>query len=743
MGETKSLKKYLCGIFIIIFFQVSLYAQQADTTDIWELSLAALQDMDITTASMFMEKATEAPSIITVITAREIKNIGAKNLEEAIRGTVGLDIIAKPFQPLSYIGVRGLYSTGSNNKIKIMLDGHMLQSVVGDPFFHINHLPVENIKQIEIIRGPGSALYGTNAFIGVLNIITKDSAFPSKISVAGGSYNTLSNSAEFSFKKKKLKTHFYADYKRTNGPSLLIESDVSLLNNGELYSAAPGKTTEFNENYTFQTNLSYGNFYFNGFYQALTTQCAVGVFYALTDEDEIKSYIGFGEMGYKIPISKTSNIRLKAYYDYYYYDGLYETQSEETAVIYSERFPENPYPEDAGVFLKVNSNSAVFGSEMTFNFQPISSVTFLAGASYEFLDQYAIKFITNANLTGSPITFGGVEYQPFQYYGFLRDVSDVANWNRNAERTIKAIFGQSTCDLRQFFSLEKLAENITLTVGLRYDSYDDVGSSANPRIGLVYSPTKKLTFKFLFGKSFRAPFFHELFQASNSVSFGNVNLKPENIYTSEIQVGYKFSKKLRGTLTHFNTEVKDLILRDFQRQYNNFGKIHSYGVEGELKRMTAAKDYVYLNATYQAVHNITHETIFNSAGASYKKPIFHPGEVPNFVGNIGFNKKLCSRANLNIAVNYVSARYRSDEKTLTEDGEIKLLDGRDHLHGRTLLSASILIKNLLSNLKGMEVQITGFNLLNTDHRDPETSGAIYYDIPRAGRHFMARLSYQF
>lgn len=711
--------------------------------NLWELSLEQLQKLKITSAAGFAQTPANAPSVVTVVTAHEIRNMGAKTIEEALRGVTGLDMVAKSYQPLAYIGVRGLFSTGSNNKIKIMVDGHMLQSAVGDPFFHINSLPIENIKQIEIIRGPGSALYGTNAFIGVLNIITQDGSESNRLTASGGSFKTAGSSLQLSARKKKLSTYFYADFNRTDGPSRRIQSDISAVGFGPQFSAAPGYSTESNQYQTFQTKLGFGNFYFNGFYQTLKTECAVGVFYALTDEDDIRSDIGFGQAGYELPLFDLGKIKIQVYGDYYNYNGFYETQSEESSRIYSEKYPDNPFPSHQGINLRVRSNLIVTGTEMTAELKPWPALHIVTGGSHEYIDQYKVRFYNNANLTGSPISFEGVEYQPFQYYGQMRDVSDVANWNQDATRRISAIYSQATIDFLNIDLFKTVGDVLQMTVGARYDDYSDMGNSLSPRLGLVYAPDPKIYFKVLYGEAFRAPFFHELFQASNSVTFGNVDLQPENINTFEVLTGYQFTPNINGSITYFTTRVTNLILRDAQRQYNNFGQMLANGIEMEMRFKYTTSDYGYLNATFQNVQNTTHEQIDAPDGSIYSKSTFYPGNVPAFIGNIGINRSLSKQVNLNLSLNYTSARRRSEEKSFDAEGNLMWIDNREPMEGRVLITTSVLLRQLHPCCPGLSFQITGYNLLNVDHRDPGPVNRIDYDIPRAGRHFWARLAYTF
>ncbi|MFA7287526.1 MAG: TonB-dependent receptor [Melioribacteraceae bacterium] len=742
MKTIKDFRKiFLLSLIMICLFPAISPSQIKDTSDVWEMDLETLQKIKISAASLILQYPSEAPSSVSVITAEEIKNMGASNLEEILRGIVGFDIISKPFQPLPYIGIRGLFSTGSNNKIKIMLDGHTLQTFVGDLFFHTNTLPIENIKQIEIIRGPGSAIYGSNAFIGVINIITKDD-FPNEINAYGGTYNTFGTSLSYNYEKDDFKGRIFAGLNKTEGPSLFVESDLASLRFGEKYSAAPGYTTEFSRNLTLQSSIVYKELFFDGFFQALKTQSAIGANYSLTDEDQIRSCIGYGKLGYRFEFSNNSKVQVTTYYDNAIHNSKYELLSEQTTKYFSELFPATPYQKDEGVEIIVKSKNYVYGGELITENKLTPFLNLIGGFSADYYVQTDIHNYSNANTTAASLTLDGNVYLPFQNFGSMRDMTSIAIWNRNTTRTVTAFFGQILLDMKNAFSLSTI-DGLSVTIGARHDTYSDIGSTFNPRIGLVFSPTNKFHFKILYGKSFRAPFFHELFQTGSVVTFGNTDLRPENIYTSEFLIGYSPSLNIHVDLSYFNTQVKDLILRDANSKYNNFGKVEASGFELDFKYKLNYSDYFYINSTFQNVVNTTNETIYNSSGTSYKKSDFSPGGISAFVFNFGLNYLIIEQINFNISMNYVGPKKRSDEKTIDNSGNIYSKDKRNNIPAHSLVSCSVIFKDLFSFMNGLDLQLTGYNLMNTKYYDPESTGQIPNDIPRAGRHFIAKISYSF
>jgi len=173
------MKKILLNSLIIVVISCTLtnFAISQDTTkvDLYDMDLSALMEMTVTTASKKAQSVDEAPAAVTVITKEDLMFYGADNLGEALRLVPGMEIIQG--SDANYeISVRGFSRTGysTSNKVLWLVDG---RSVYYDGLggFRMESCPIaiEDIERIEVIRGSGSALYGANAYSGIVNIITK------------------------------------------------------------------------------------------------------------------------------------------------------------------------------------------------------------------------------------------------------------------------------------------------------------------------------------------------------------------------------------------------------------------------------------------------------------------------------------------------------------------------------------------------------------------------------------------
>lgn len=163
--------------FLVILLAVSRARAQesADDDAVDELDLVKLLSVEVSTASKTAESIDEAPAVITVVTREDIARWGYQSIAEVLEHTVGFYVVDDHILP--NVGVRGM--TGGlgaeSGVVKVMIDGRSVAyRTTSGNWLGIELVPLGSVKQIEIIRGPASALYGADAFLGVVNIITLD-----------------------------------------------------------------------------------------------------------------------------------------------------------------------------------------------------------------------------------------------------------------------------------------------------------------------------------------------------------------------------------------------------------------------------------------------------------------------------------------------------------------------------------------------------------------------------------------
>ena len=272
MNHPKS-HKYLAATTFIICLATSHFpafaeAQNSEQEEfLLEVSLEDLMDLTFETASKYKESTNDAPSVSTIISAEEIAKLGATNLFEVMEKVTSVYMTGSNFFPQNVMAMRGILLGHYDNHILMLFNGRPVrESYAGGVNFAIyNAFPLDSIERLEIIRGPGSVLYGTNAYAGVVNIITKKSDESStKVSLAGGSLDAKSVSLHSSISEANYNIQWGVNYFNENG------WDFSAIdNNGDA------------------GNKNYGEDNLGGYVSAKLYDVELNAFYVRSDQDFI------------------------------------------------------------------------------------------------------------------------------------------------------------------------------------------------------------------------------------------------------------------------------------------------------------------------------------------------------------------------------------------------------------------------------------------------------------------------
>ena len=188
IGCIRPIRIHMKNIFYIATFLLLIcnLLAQSDTTskgssqtilqeDVFSMSMEDLMNVKVTTASKNSEKIQKAPAIISVMSAKEIEGFGALSLSELLDRLTSTYMISTSFAPQGMLALRGKQTEHYNTNVLILIDGRPLRESFHGGYNGIIYsmFPVNSLERIEIIRGPGSVLYGSNAYVGVINLITK------------------------------------------------------------------------------------------------------------------------------------------------------------------------------------------------------------------------------------------------------------------------------------------------------------------------------------------------------------------------------------------------------------------------------------------------------------------------------------------------------------------------------------------------------------------------------------------
>lgn len=567
-------------VIIMGFGAQSVCAQTPSTTEP-DLMLLYENEEVVEIATGTTKPLHLAPSVASVITAKEIKAMGWRTLDEALESVPGLHVSRSSNRLNSLISMRGVH-TDMNAQIVLMMNGMPIKDQINGYRTVRFNLPVQNISRIEVVRGPGSAVYGADAFAGVINIVTKDASEinGSNVGVRAGSFDTQDAWVQYGRRLNSWDVALSVEYSHSDGDhDRIIHSDFQTILDGGPGGASltpgPLETRYKLLNTSLSANRGHWSIWLSN--------------WNLKDAG-----VGAGAAEARDPIGSTDVNLYSALLGYN--DKNFGKNSElDARISYRDTTEENRYrilPPGALAPIGADGNLCVLPTCAV----PAGFVAFPEGylgnpkgfskeirselaLTYKRFESQRIRsaiglehFATDTEETKN---FGpGVLVPPLPASrdGTLVDVTGTANiFMPNSSRSVHYL---SLQDEWQF------APDWELTAGVRYDHYSDFGSTTNPRLALVWATDYNLTSKLLYGRAFRAPTFGELYFKNNPVLKGNQNLTPETIDMLELAFDYRPTFDWTTTLGVFGYRSKDMI-EYVNGEAQNTGRYKGKGAEAE------------------------------------------------------------------------------------------------------------------------------------------------------------------
>lgn len=640
----------------------------------------------IVTATKHVQTLQEAPAIATVITADEIKRMGARNLANILKRVPGFGV-TRGFFGLDQIELRGM-KTDYSEKIKLLIDGHSLNSSEnGGPSWGYDRMPLDNIKRIEIIRGPGSALYGSNAFVGVINIITKDGKDIDGTIVSGGagSYDTWNVNMQTGKRTDNdVDVALSIDYSETIGPKLKIERDSQ---------GNSGYTDDREKKFDAQLKAKYKDLSFNSKYIVRRKGPFIGVINAVNEKSDVDILQFFGDLTYKRSLHEKLDLTVRGYMDEFDWNA------------YWQLLPEKLYPVPGGMLGNPSLRERNIGSELQLDFKPTEQHVLTLGAMYENRQVYDVNVKANfcSDTTSSACIFGSP-------LGSFQDISNRWNWLDEKTRYVKALYLQDVWTP---------TEDLGITAGVRYDEYSDFGGTTNPKAAAVWKFLPRWDMKLMYGEAFRAPSNGELDLKNNPAQLGNPSLKPEKIKTYEVSLGHEIERHASYRVSYFNSFFSDKIQQTgTPLKYDNKGGAKVDGIEAEIRWYFTGDSNTYINGNFTYLRPEDKET-----GRDLP-------EIAKNRGNVELNTAMNRYVNFNTNILMVGERPRA------------VGDTRNPLPAYAVADLALSLKNLY---RGLELRGTVNNLLNQKYEDPSiiTVPQQVSDIPKEGTSYFIKAEYKF
>ncbi len=424
----------------------------------------------------------DTPSFVTVLHSQKLKKLGITNVFEALDLVPGVEL-KKESTGVPIVVFRGVTQKG---EVKLMIDGVTINNSYRGSIYHYLDFPIEMVKRIEVIRGAGSVLYGSNAISGVINIITNSSQKESKnkIFVSTGTFDK----------------HKIGSLLSTNIDDIKLSIDGYFQNSDKTIFVGPnpsgqvGDSDRHLKDYSVGINISDEHFSLLGRVKKSDMGNAYGIFGVLDSDKDKYNNINksiFTQLSYKNSLNKKSDITILAGYTRY-------NQEVKTA---------HPMIPTIDAIYKEQS----YFYELDFISTSFANNELLIGAKYE-----DAKTLESKWSAGKP---------------YLSDPT--------LSRKITSVY------LNDKYSL---ASDLDISAGLRYDHYSDFGNAYSPNLGLVYRLNEEIRFKALYSHAFRAPSWVELTsnknleaEKSNSIEAGIIfkqnqhNILRVNFYASKIK----------------------------------------------------------------------------------------------------------------------------------------------------------------------------------------------------------------
>lgn len=567
---------------ILLFLMgISSAAAVSAQSDEESLMRAFGDEMFISIATGVRQPISLAPAVASVITADDIRAMGATDLDDVLRAVPGLHVSFAPRGYLPIYTIRGIYSENNPQVLVLINDVPITNLYVGNRGELWGGMPVNNISRIEIIRGPGSAIYGADAFAGVINILTKtgEDIDGTETGVRIGSFDTQEAWLLHNQRWRGFDISMSLEVQRTDGHDELVESDAqSVLDNLFLTDAshAPGPVALRRETVDARADIQQGNWRLRLGYQGrYDLGAGAGVALALDPVGSGKSERFNADLTHSIALTQNWDLTSTL--------SFFKTAAEPDLVLYPSGAFDGAFPDGVLARPYVYERHTRFNLSAFYHGFERHSLRVGAGAIHG--DMYRVREIKNyvqspADPTAPPI--------PTDLADVSRDLDRV--FIRPADRKVFYVFAQDEW---------AFSPNWRLTSGIRYDHYSDFGDTVNPRFALVWQVNPSLTSKLMYGRAFRAPAFNELYNINNPVALGNRYLKPETIDTYEVAFNYRHTQKLQTGLNLFKFHMDDVIrFTEPNFQAENKGEIHGHGLELEARydatrTLTLLANYAY------------------------------------------------------------------------------------------------------------------------------------------------------
>ncbi|HRG37155.1 MAG TPA: TonB-dependent receptor [Bacteroidia bacterium] len=638
------------GLFLFIMLLPVILLSQEDSsknvTGLLDYSIEELMNLKVVSGSAAVsgQKLIEAPSTMLIITAEQIEERGYEELGDALRDVPGIDFIHLNGYAPTLIYFRGMYGA-ENLRALLMVDGIPENNIAGTSDMGGPAYSLHNVERIEIIWGPSSAVYGANAFGGMINIITKKGEKINGLQLqrGQGNMNTSFEKAAVGMKKGKFDITFSGSLFRTDGPVFK--------------NRTPNYSSSYVDNaYSFFAAVGY-----------TSGKCKAEIGYRMFDTP-----MGWGGIlnsptkFLKIPPQGNGNIGTVGI--------IAENFRGERPGRY-EPFSRTGYMQNT---YSINDKWSVFSlaeyretgiSEKSYTYITIDGTNMHRLPTARYCNRWGGKVSTTYAINKMHKVSLGVEfYQDNLEQGSRKINQDTNKYTVNGQFKVQGLYTtfaprafviwNNFGSFLQYELHTKWLRETHFTAGTRFDVNSVYGNPLSPRIAIVNKPTEKLTFKLLYGAAYRAPTITEIEQFQSNLgtrkTLANSDLKPEKVRTYEVNIFYNPVKQVLLQLNAFRNELSDIIILTSLEvsnftQNQNLGKAYVNGIEAKVDLSFSKRIAGFINFTLQDGKQTAKQ--FEKSDTTFTIP-----NIAKVKGNIGLTFRVEKLFNISIIGNWVGKR---------------------------------------------------------------------------------------
>ncbi|MCV6636861.1 TonB-dependent receptor [Candidatus Albibeggiatoa sp. nov. NOAA] len=684
--------------------------------DVFDIFDALVEVQKVSVATGQEQDIAHVPAVTSIITAQDIEAMGATHLDQVLETIPGLHVGHSTLSYNSQYFIRGIYSA-QNVQTLLLINGIPLKSLFAGERQRVwSQVSLNQIARIEVMRGPGSALYGADAFAGVINIITKTALDinGTQVGTRVGSFDTYEAWAQHGKRYGDVDVGMMLNYYKTQGHNEILQADGQTHYDkvhGTQASLAPSDIPLQREMIEARVDLGYEPNYANhlrlrlGYQGQFDIGTGTGVNQTLDKLGYYDSETLSIDLTHTLTPESLNNWEFTnriSFRDTYYQANEQRVAPPGFKGVYAKGRVGIPYLAQTNTYL-----------DFVAAYSGLTSHHIRTGLGYFYGDVDEISQFMNfgpdrngkpipvntphyVDLSDSPYTFIS-ETARSSWYAFIQDT-----WN--------------------------ITDHLSLTSGLRYDRYDDVGSTFNPRLALVWQASDNLTAKLLYGEAFRAPTFSEI-HIYSPLLIGNPNLKPERIRTWELALNYYLKHNVYLGANVYTYRISDGIQTYYDPEAQakqeptilNTGSYKGHGFELETRWKLNARMSLMANYSYQ-------QSIDETANSDV-------GMLPTQTAYLRFDWLLGHHWYLNSQVHWIAGRKRAAR------------DPRPETPDYTTLDLAFRYKKLEDSHWNVAFGVK--NIFDETVKEPSVginpSGfiSIPNDFPMAGRQYFLELRYQF